>query len=448
MMFWRSNRARKLINGIGAGTGPFRSESMGFRIRLNLVIPLSMSILIVLLVACGNGGDPTIKKTDNPPDNTEPPDELVFTIGNLTDKTGVASSAVAIIDSTLDDMVEYYNEENMIPGVRLQTRSYDTQWDASLCRTGYNWVKEQNADIIWTPVTTAVSVLKPVVDDDRMPLFAASANLEVLMPPGYAFSLGTIPQYDAYTLLQWIAENHWDYRKNGPAKIGGAGWKDDYSPLFFEGMKNYTKEHPDQFEWKGGHLTDFGFVWASEIEALKDCDYVYPPVPMHVFIRDYRDSGYDAVFIGTDPHAGFLDIIDDGAYWDEIDGMLFIRASRWWTEQGVIIDLTKQLLHENHESKAEEIMRSGVGYLSTSCFYQLLQIIRNAAEDAGPGNLDSQAVYEAAVNYTERIDEVDRYSFDETKRCSTNYYVIYEADGARLNLYRADPDWIPMVTEP
>ena len=93
-------------------------------------------------------------------------------------------------------------------------------------------------------------------------------------------------------------------------------------------------------------------------------------------------------------------------------------------------------------------MRSGVGYLSTSCLYQLMNIIKNAAEEVGPENLNSQAVYDAAVTYIESLDGVDRYSFDETKRCSTNYYVIYEADAERKNLFRADPDWIPVITEP
>jgi len=412
-------------------------------------ILLALLLLIpALLVACSSNGDPTNSPLMQPLETTPDPTDVVFTIGNLTDQTGVASSAIAIIDTTLDDLVDYYNNENLIPGVKLQVKTYDTQYDPSLAKTGYERLRANGADLIWTPVTTTIPVLKPVADKDNVPVFAASANLDMLMPPGYAFSLGTIPQYDAYTLLKWIAENDWDYETNGPAKIGGAGWKEDYSPLFFDGMKKYAEAHPNQFEWKGGHLTDFGFVWNSEIEALKDRDYVYPPVPMHVFIKDYRATGYDAKFIGTDPHAGFLDMIDKADYWDEIDGMLFIRGSRWWTEEGVIIDLTKQLLNENHSSNAEAIMRSGVGYLSTSCLYQLLHIVRNAAEDVGPQNLDSQAVYNAAVAYTESIDGIDRYSFDENKRCSTNYYVVYEADEERENLYRADPDWLPVITRP
>jgi len=410
-----------------------------------IVFVIAILTVILSLSACECNGD-TPRPT---PGKTPPPtEEIKFVIGNVTDQTGVASSAILIIDATLQDMVDYYNEQDLIPGIEMEVKSYDTQYDSALAKTGYERLKSKGADIFWTPVTNAIPVLKPVADEDEIPIFAASANLDVLLPPGYAFSLGTIPQYDAYTILKWIAEKDWDYQTNGPAKIGGAGWRDDYSPLFLEGMKEYAEAHPEQFEWEGHYLTDFGFIWDSEIEALKDCDYLYPPVPMHVFVDGYRAAGYDATFIGTDPHAGFLDMIDKAELWDEIDGMLFIRGSRWWTEEGVIIDLTKEILQANHASSAEEIKRSGVGYLSTSCIYQLMQIIRNAAANAGPQNLDAQAVYDATVNYTEVIDGVDRYSFDQTKRCSTNYYVIYAADQERKDLFRADADWIPVVSEP
>ncbi len=443
----QSSSVRRLITRLNSSWGFYPKRHAPSSKSLSAFMASILILALLPLLACNDSKTPTNQPLTRPT-KTAPVEDVVFTIGNLTDQTGVASSAVNIIDIALKDLIDYYNSENLIPGVELQIKSYDTQYDSALAKTGYEQVVGKGADIIWTPVTSVIVVLKPVADKDEIPVFAASSNLDTLLPPGYAFSLGTIPQYDAYTFLKWIAENDWDYEKKGPAKIGGAGWKDDYSPAFFDGMKEYAELHPEQFEWKGGFLTDFGFVWDSQIEALKDCDYVYPPVPMQVFIKSYRDAGHDAKFIGVDPHAGFLDMIDKGEYWDEIAGMLFIRGSRWWTEEGVIIDLTKELLNSNHNDSTESIMRSGVGYLATSCLYQLMQIIKNAAEEVGAENLNSQAVYDAAVNYVEDLDGVDRYSFNESKRCSTNYYVIYEADGEKKNLYRADPDWLPLITEP
>ena len=414
--------------------------------RSKFIFPVIVILALFLSLGCVNDGNPTSSPMTQPASN--PPEDVVITIGNLSDLTGVSANAMGSINNSLKDMAEYYNEEKLIPGVKLEIETYDSQWNPSRSIPGYEWLRNRGADLIWTPVVPAVATLKPTVDKDEVPLFAASATMDVLIPPKYTFSLGAIPQYDAYTLLKWIAANDWDYETNGPAKIGGAAWFDGYNDNVFKAMEDYADAHPEQFEFVGGHLTNFTFEWGPQIEELKDCDYLWLPVPMHVFAEDYRAAGYDAKFMGGDPHAAFMEMIDKGKLWDEIDGMLFIRGSRWWTEEGKIIDLTRELLHKNHSSEAENIMRSGVGYLAASQTYQLCNIIRNAADEVGPENIDSQAIYDAAITYTETIDGIDRYSFDENKRCSTNYYVIYEVRGEESNLFRADPDWLPMITEP
>ncbi|MFO8010480.1 MAG: ABC transporter substrate-binding protein [Dehalococcoidia bacterium] len=411
-------------------------------------ILLSVLMLVfLLLIACGNENGTKPPLTQSPEEAT-PAKDVVITIGNLSDLTGPAANAMEYINNALNDVVEYYNEENLIPGMRLKVETYDSQWDTSKIIPGYLWLRNRGADVIWTPVVPAAATLKPTADKDKCPIFAASVTRDILIPGGYVFSLGTIPQYDAYTLLQWIAENDWDYETNGPARIGGAAWADGYNNAVFNAMKDYADAHPEQFDFVEGYLTDFTFEWGAQIQGLKDCDYVWPPVPMHKFIQDYQAAGYNAKFIGSDPHAAFLGMIDTGKLWEEIGGMLFIRGSRWWTEEGKIIDLTRELLFENHPGEAEDIIRSGVGYLSVSAVYQLCDIIGNAAEEVGPANVDSQAIYEAAVSYSEVIDGVERYTFNETKRCSTNYYVIYEVDAEKRNLFRADPEWLSLITEP
>lgn len=417
-----------------------------FRHRKWFAPAVSIIILLGVLASCENGDDATGGQPTQT--DTNPAEDVVITIGNLTDLTGVSATAMDRIHKALEDMVKYYNDQNLIPGVKINIETYDGQYDPSKDIPGYEYLKNKGADLIWAPAPVTAITLKPIVSEDKIPMFVASTGLDTLTPPGYTFSLGTIPHCDSFSFLKWIAENDWDYQTNGPAKIGGAAWSDGISNAQFEAMKNYIDAHPDQYEWIGGFLTDFSFSWTTEIEALKDCDYVYPPIPMHTFVRDYYKSGGKAQLIGTDPHAGFLDMIDKGEYWDEIDGMLFIRGSRWWTEEGPIIDLTKELLYSNHGLKAEEIMRSGVGYLSAAQSYQLCEIIRLAAENVGPENIDSRSIYQAAVSYQETIDGVNRYSFNDTKRCSTNYYVIYKVDGERKDLFRVDPDWVSVSCEP
>jgi len=319
-----------------------------------LLIPFLALGLILNSIACESDskeatlspvGQPSSTITSEPQVILKP---IKITIGNLSDITGPSSNVQIIINMALDDLVEYYNSENLIPGVELEVITYDGQLDPSKDIPGYEWLKERGADFIFTGVPDTPLTLKSIVEKDKIPLFAASGYQEMIDPPGYVFVMGTIPEHQAYTILNWIAQNDWDYESNGPAKIGGASWTEGFSESFIAGMKGYAGAHPEQFEWVGGYLTNFTFTWGPEVEALKDCDYVFPCVMPIAFMREYREADCTAKFIGTDPHMAFLKMITEAELWDEIDGTLFVKGgSPWWSENEQLINLTKQLVYEN-----------------------------------------------------------------------------------------------------
>jgi len=93
-------------------------------------------------------------------------------------------------------------------------------------------------------------------------------------------------------------------------------------------------------------------------------------------------------------------------------------------------------------------MRSGVGYLAASQWFQVLEIIKDAAETVGPQNIDSEALYNATISYSEMVDCEERYSYDATKRYSPNYCIIQEARADERNLFLIDPNWLPFEFEP
>ncbi|NQT72111.1 MAG: hypothetical protein HQ553_04995 [Chloroflexi bacterium] len=141
-------------------------------------------------------------------------------------------------------------------------------------------------------------------------------------------------------------------------------------------------------------------------------------------------------------------MIDDAKLWDEIDGVLFLKSSRWWNEEGQIVNLAMQLLHENHQDRAQEIMDSGVGYMALSQIYQMFNIIADAAKIVGTQNLDSQALYEAATSFALTIDGIQRHSFNETKRDSVDFYAMYEARAESEDIFRLNEEWFPTVRKP
>ena len=420
-----------------------------------LLVPLLGSGLILNSIACESGNEEATMApvaqtsstiTSEPQVILEP---VEITIGNLSDKTGPSSNILRITDTALEDLVQYYNENNLIPGVELKVINYDGQLDPSKDIPGYEWLKGQGADLIFTAVPDTPLTLKSIVNEDKMPLFAASGYPEMLDPPGYIFVMGTIPEHQAYTILGWIAENDWDYVSNGPAKIGGASWPDGYSQSFIAAMEKYSKAHPDQFEWVGGYLTNFAFIWGPEVEALKDCDYVFPCVMPIAFMREYRSADCTAKFIGADVHTSFLNMITEAELWDEIDGMLFIGSSLWWNDDEELVNLNKELLYENHPGEEEEIMQAGAGYMSVSVvFYPMIDIIADAVEAVGAENFNSQALYDAAILYSLEVDGVERSGFAETKRYALSNYMIYRASAADEDIVRADENWIPHLIGP
>ncbi len=425
-----------------------------------LVILLVLFLTLVLLLnsmACDSGGeeatlDPVVQPsgtiTSEPPVTLEP---AKITIGNLTDITGPSSNALVVITTALEDLARYYNENNFIPGVELKVVSYDTQYDPNRFTTGYEWLKEHGADFIFSSVPDTPLALKSIVDKEKMPFFSASGYLDALDPPGYVFILGTIPEHQAYTFLNWIAENDWDYETNGPAKIGLASWTDGYSQSFMGAMQEYAEVHPEQFEWIGGYQTNFAFTWGPEVESLKDCDYVFPCVMPIAFMKEYISADGNAKFICADAQTGFFSLISDAELWGDIDGSLFVKGgSMWWNDDDdELINLNKNVLYENHPDKAEQIIRAGSGYLAVAgIYYPMFEMIADAVEAVGAANFDSQALYDAAISYSLVIDGVERSGFTETKRYALSNYMIYRASVADEDIVRAAENWIPHLVEP
>ncbi|MBT4512097.1 MAG: ABC transporter substrate-binding protein [Chloroflexi bacterium] len=402
----------------------------------------ALLLLLLLMGAC------SLFDEDTPEAEIQLATKTSIIIGNLTDITGVSSNAMSMVNKALADMVKYYNEENLIPGVELEVVTYDGQFDPSRDIPGYQWLKRRDADLIFTPMPSTTETLKRRVEDDKMVLFALAPSKEGLLPPGYAFCPGnTYAQDISYTLLKWIAENDPDFPKDRPAKIGGAFWAEAYGEDILRGAEQYAKTHPDQYDWEGGYLTNFTFTWGPEVEDLKNCDYVLPPVPMNSFAKEYRMAGYEAKFIGTAGHVAFMGLIDYADLWNEIDGTLIIQTPWWWNEESTMSDLAMKLLYDNHADEAEVVIRSGNGYLSVVPVYIMLEIISNAVDAVGPEGFNSEALYEAAKSFSLTLDGFN-FSFSETNRTSVDHLGMYEIRGSEKDVFRVDSNWVPIVKAP
>jgi len=185
------------------------------------------------------------------------------------------------------------------------------------------------------------------------------------------------------------------------------------------------------------------------VEDLRDCDYVYPPSVMTAFVRQYREAGAEGKFILCEPHQAFMQQVEDAGLWDELDGTLALRSSRWWNEEGDLINLTKEVLYASRPGSAEKIKRMGVGYIGASNIYQVLESIKLAVETVGKDNFNAEALYDAVQTLSLDVDGIEAmYTFSPTKRSSNNYFGVYYIDGARKDLFRLKEDWYPIQYKP
>ncbi len=394
-----------------------------------------------LLAACSSDGEKTPEATEQP---TALVEDVIITIGNISDVTGGAAGALKIVSLGVEDAIKHFNEQNLIPGVELEMITYDNEYNPAKEIPGYKWLKERGADIIIGNLPQTPVTLKPFVDNEEIMLFSMPYIEEGFMPPGYTFSFNVLAQPMGATLMKWIAKNDPDFPQGRPAKIGAANWEEPQSHAVFEGMEEYANAHPNQFEWVGGYLTGRTFFWGPEVDALKDCDYVMPPMAGLVpFAKEYRAAGHEAKFIGIDGQAAFLGLVGDANLWDELDGMLFSLSYGYWTDNSELIDLANQLVRDH--PNAEHVMSNGTSYLGPFIAYQgMLAMLAETINNVGPENFTSQAFYDVANSYSGLLDGRE-WGFSETRRTPINTIGIYELDASQQNLFRADPEWQPLV---
>ena len=419
--------------------------------KITTIMLLVCLLSLLLCAACGDGDDEETPITTATPTATptEPPDKVKITIGNHTDMTGPAAQAMAIVDMGLVDIVRYYNDNNLISGVEVIVESYDGMMDPSRDIPGWKWLEERGADVIMAWLPAISTSLQSIADREQIPLFVANTLSELIEVPGYMFASSVLYEDLTWTLVNWVIDNDWDWQTKGPAKIGAALDEGSNPTPVFNTFKKYAEMYPERMEWVGGYTTQMGlFTWTNEVVALKDCDYIYLPNIFPFFVKDYVNSGYDkAKFLTTDNHTSFIALLDDMGYWPDIDGMINITQSEWWTEDAEYSNFARELANTYRSDMISKIEMNPKGYNSFANGVHVLETIKLAAETVGPENVDSQAIFEAAEKLTLEFDGIQRFSFSETKRTSPDRLAVYEADSANKGFVRLS-EWFPIESPP
>jgi hypothetical protein len=378
---------------------------------------------------------------------------VTITIGELSDFTGPAASALIPVHYAMQDIARYYNDEGLIPGVRIRVIAFDNRSDPARDVPGYQWVKGRGTELIIAPLSTTAEILRPFAERDKLPIMALASTTPAMMePPGWVFTTNCPSRYEINTLLRWISEEHWDYTKGIP-KLGFVGWREPLSMDIDGAIEEHSQAHPDRYDYLGGFLAPVGcLTWSGEVEKLKDCDYICSTgFAMVTFMKEFRSSGYGATFIGPSAASGYRGLLVDQLGYEALDGTLFANLSLWWNESTPIVDLAKELLYRYHDSsEAEEIIHAGNGYVGAAHqVIAIFQILERAVNEMGAENFDGQAFYDAALKYTTgglRWEGYPQWGFSQTKRYLTDHIVIYKFSAEAQDLVRVS-DWLPIIKE-
>ena len=402
------------------------------------MIACLLTLALVTTLSLGCGGD-------------EDKQRVVIRIGEITDFTGPGSPAVRTIHYVLEDAARYYNEEGLIPGVKMEIISYDTKMDQSREVPGYDWVRDRGAQVVMAVYQLTGDILKPFAERDRIVVTNLTASVSQIEPPGWVFCFSSPTSLGFTVLMQWISEEHWDWETDGPAKIGFAGWADPNSVEVKEAIEGYCQDYPERFEWVGGFLSPLGtMVFSNEAEKLKHCDYVSSFALVHgYFLKEFRARGYTATMIDSNSSPAYLGFLVDKVGWEGLDGMLASNVTPWWDEEGFpIVDLAKELLSRYRAGEAEDIMKEGSGYVGA--LHQILgvfDVLRATVEEVGAENFDNEAFYNAAIKYQASgamFEGYPQWGFSETKRNFMDHYLVYEFDADVENLVRRS-DWLHVL---
>ena len=375
---------------------------------------------------------------------------VTITIGEITDLTGPASPATVTLHWAMVDLVRYYNEENLIPGVRLKLATYNNNLDPARDIPAYNWCREQGAEVILGVIASTAEILKPFAENQKTPVITVSVTAPLLDPPGWVFCIAA-PFADQYsTFLKWISENHWDYgAKRRVPKVGIVGWREASGIDKEHSIKNYCQAHPDKFKYVGSVMAPAGTMsYGGEIEVLKECDYIcIADTIVGIPNRDFLARGYHPTVIIDSAGPAFKGFAVDVAGWEAMDGTLCIETQRCWWDPSPVVELARQILHRYHPDKEQEWIDAGSsyggGFITQSIF---LEMIRHAVEQVGAENFNGQAFYDASLDFELQYEGHPRWYFTETERTCIHDVAIIEFSAEAKDMIRVS-DWMPLVKE-
>ena len=125
----------------------------------------------------------------------------------------------------LEDIVKDINEQEPIPGVKLEVVNYDTAFNPARFLTGYDYLKSKGAQVIISVFNDASETLKPYAAEDKIAVLGMATSVPMVDPAGWVFAFSAPTRWSIKSMLKWVSDD-WDYdaaRERSPPWPQSAG---------------------------------------------------------------------------------------------------------------------------------------------------------------------------------------------------------------------------------
>ena len=398
------------------------------RKRLGITIISTALIALLLVTACGPAPAP-------------PTGDKVVEVGCLVALTGPVGGASSYAFYAMQDYLEYFNDQDSIPGVEIDLVWTDTATVDSREISAYNRFIARGIPIIMTVIDSEKFVTWTA--RDKTPMIALAQTEDIMYPPSWMYSIYPTWAESFYVWCQWIMKN----------------WKEGEAP-------KVVLMGPDTVAGPPAILPAKSYVESLGIELMAP-EYTsgYAPMDTSTQLLRAHSNGADYVYILPIWSLASI-VLKDAERLKLIDKMHFgglenTQGTRMvqqlgdvangysaprnapWIEEMQVPGI--ELIHDWRKEYGRPYDFAGDDSNGTVTMAVACEAVRRAVAKVGTENLDGIAIKEAMDSFRDwDVYEIKQITYTAEDHRGWNKARIYEVrDGDVIPL----SDWIvaPMI---
>lgn len=401
--------------------------------RTAILVTLALLVMAPLLAGCGGGEA----------------EGRTVVVGWLTDQTGPSAQTFKEVSWGMEDFLK---DMEPIPGVNIKVISYDTRLEYARVPQGYEWLVEQGTSLMLQYSPAIAQLVINEAARDQVPSLGLS-NDTPLMTADYMYGFPLDLPREGQFLMEYLIRDWWETRgMTRPIKVGalfpsGLLSADQYWGAF----QAVASANPGKCELSRQQGATSQTAWASEVTALKDCDAIVVASPgpaSPTFMKEARSRGFAGQFVGTTISVlGAWTLVRGLATPEELDGTIIPHSWHLWTDDSPFVTQMKSALEKYRPDEKETLMRGSTWLTAWTFGYIVSEIVRLAADNVGPDQVDKAAILDAIEELSLEIDGLPTLTLANSGGNHVLQPCLKMAryDGAQDQWYGVS-DWVNMLS--